>query len=174
MLMVCLSGLVQLQIGRWDGERGLKRWFSRCRGISIIQLLSNSLTSILHPSPDSLAVSRHVWRTSHYMHYTLAVSQQYLVGEIWFIYIYVCVCVCVWIPLRVHRIHPVGSKANESLRRMYTSIFGGDEMVDWFKALNFLRSDRCCPRIESTKGSFFHHPFTHIHTYSVGWLVCLS
>ena len=29
-----------------------------------------------------------------------------------------------------------------------------DEMVEWSKALSFLRSDRCCPRIESPKCSF--------------------
>ena len=27
----------------------------------------------------------------------------------------------------------------------------GDEMVEWIKALNILRSERCCPRIKSAK-----------------------
>ena len=38
--------------------------------------------------------------------------------------------------------------ANENSRRL------GDEMDEWIKALNFLRRDRCCPRIESAKSSF--------------------
>ena len=39
-------------------------------------------------------------------------------------------------------------------------LLGGDDMVEWFKALKFLKSDRCCPRIESGQCSF--HPFKHV------------
>ena len=31
--------------------------------------------------------------------------------------------------------------------------WGADEMAEWFEAQNFLRSERCCPRIESVKYS---------------------
>ena len=34
------------------------------------------------------------------------------------------------------------------------NVLGDDEVVEWFKALSFLRSDRCCLRIESAKCSF--------------------
>ena len=61
---------------------------------------------------------------------------------------------CVWIPMRVHKIHPVGSEANEIPRRLNSLFWGEDEMVELFKALNFLRSDRCCPRFEFI--SFYH------------------
>ena len=30
----------------------------------------------------------------------------------------------------------------------WTVFFWGDEKVEWFKTLNFLQSERCCPRIE--------------------------
>ena len=40
----------------------------------------------------------------------------------------------------------MGSKENESPWRL-NNLFWGYKMFYWFKALNFLRSDRCCPRI---------------------------
>ena len=49
--------------------------------------------------------------------------------------------------IRVKRNLPVVSKANESPRRLYT-LFGGGKIVEWFKALNYPRSDRCCLKIE--------------------------
>ena len=67
-----------------------------------------------------------------------------------FIYIYVCVNTF------THRTHPVGSKANENLRRLNTH-FEGHEMVERFNALNFLQSDRCCPRIESAQCTFHQY-----------------
>ena len=45
-------------------------------------------------------------------------------------------------------------KALGDLTLFFRGVLGGDEMVEWFKALNFLRSDRCCPRIKSAKCSF--------------------
>ena len=33
--------------------------------------------------------------------------------------------------------------------------FGVDEMVEWFMALNFRRSNRWCPRIESAECLFY-------------------
>ena len=36
----------------------------------------------------------------------------------------------------------------------WTPFIGFDETVKWSKALNFLQSDRSCPRIESAKCSF--------------------
>ena len=47
----------------------------------------------------------------------------------------------------------VGSESNESLRRLNPPCFEIDEMADWFKALNFLRSGRYHPRIKSAKCS---------------------
>ena len=40
--------------------------------------------------------------------------------------------------LYVHKIHPMGIEANESLRRLNT--LGDDEMVEWSRALNILGS----------------------------------
>ena len=54
------------------------------------------------------------------------------------IYMFACILV------RVHRINLLRSKANESLR-LNNNYWG---------CINFLRSDRCCPRIESAKCSF--------------------
>ena len=64
---------------------------------------------------------------------------------------------------------------NESLRKL-NILFGGGEMVEWFKALQFLQSDRCCPRIESThfldlmpfylmRSISISHPFPHSLIY---------
>ena len=50
-----------------------------------------------------------------------------------------------FIPMRVHRILLLRSKANESLRWLNIHYLG---------CINFLRNDRCCPRIESAKCSF--------------------
>ena len=61
-------------------------------------------------------------------------------------YTYLGVCK----PIRIHKNHPVGSEANESTWRLNT-LFGGDEMVEWFKALNFLRIERCYFRFGSAK-----------------------
>ena len=41
-------------------------------------------------------------------------------------------------------------------------------MVEWFKALNFLQSDRGCPRIESAKCSF------NVYVHSYGQTVRLN
>ena len=53
---------------------------------------------------------------------------------------------------KIHRIHPMENETNESHRRL-NILFGFDEMIEWSTALNFLRSYRCCPRIESIKCS---------------------
>ena len=47
------------------------------------------------------------------------------------------------------------SEPNQSL-----CLIGGDEMVEWSKAVFFLRKDGCCPRIEYARGSF-HLVETH-------------
>ena len=50
-----------------------------------------------------------------------------------------------FVPIPIHRIYPVESKANETLRRLNPPPFflggGGEEMAKLSKALNFLRSD---------------------------------
>ena len=48
----------------------------------------------------------------------------------------------------------MGIDANEA----HVDLFGGGEdiMVEWSKALNFLLSNRCCPRIELMKRLLFH------------------
>ena len=57
---------------------------------------------------------------------------------------------CVGIPICVHKkIHPVGSEENESPRRLNILFWGGVEIIQLFKALILLRSDRCCPRFET-------------------------
>ena len=47
------------------------------------------------------------------------------------------------IPVPVHRIHPVGTEANESPRQLNT-LFGGDGIVEWFKALPAQFQDQIC------------------------------
>ena len=54
-----------------------------------------------------------------------------------------------WIP-PVHRIHRE-VKQMKAFRDWTPSLGVVGEMVEWSKALNFQRSHRCCPRIESAK-----------------------
>ena len=65
-----------------------------------------------------------------------------------------CVCEC---PIREHRIHLVGSAANESPRRL-NNLCGVEEMIERFKALNFLRSDTGC----SLNIVFFHNSLQNL------------
>ena len=46
-------------------------------------------------------------------------------------------------------------KQMKALGAIKHPIYGCNEMVKWFKALNFLQNNRCCPRIESAKCSDF-------------------
>ena len=63
---------------------------------------------------------------------------------------YVCVNthMSLRIPIRVHKIHPVGCYANESPRRRLNAFSGGgDGMDEWFKALT------SCEAIGAVPGS---------------------
>ena len=49
------------------------------------------------------------------------------------------------------KVYNLASEANESIRRLRTPFVGDDEMAAWSKALQFLQSDKYCPRFEPTK-----------------------
>ena len=62
----------------------------------------------------------------------------------------------------------------------WTPFFCGDKMAEWFKELNFMQSDMCCPRIESVFISsnniitiYFKLFLALIHLYLLLWnLIC--
>merc|ERR1711860_244350 len=54
----------------------------------------------------------------------------------------------------IHRIHSLGSEANESFRRLNTFYLEETKWSNGLRRENFVRSKRSCPGIESAKYSF--------------------
>ena len=86
---------------------------------------------------------------------TINVFDLYASSYMNYILPYACIiyiCMCLWIPVRVHGIHKVSKQMKAFGDR--TPFFRGDDMAEWSRTVNFLRCDRCCSRIESSKCLF--------------------